>query len=226
MKTNRKAVLVFLMVMSVVLTVISASEFVTATINTAPTASGTNRYYNQMSGGNMMGNMMGGNLGSNPSSTPTPVANTAQNSILPIVGFVALIGAALAGIGGAVYYFTGRPKITSNQPTLNSTVNTPMISVETPIDSVAKTLTVEERRVVDILTAHNGQYLQKYIRSETGLSRLKIHRIVSRLAERGIVTLEQSGNTNRVILSNWLNEKPFTKIQPTGNSNREIVVSA
>ena len=87
-------------------------ESSTAISNT--TTSGTNGYYpngmtgNQWSG--MMGNMMGGNWGSS-SSTPTPVAATAQNSILPLIGFITLIGAALTGTGGAVYYFAGRPKI-------------------------------------------------------------------------------------------------------------------
>ena len=55
------------------------------------------------------------------------------------------------------------------------------MNVETPYDSVSKTLTTDERKVVDVLTSHNGQYLQKYVRAETGLSRLKIHRIVTRL---------------------------------------------
>jgi uncharacterized membrane protein len=70
--------------------------------------------------------------------------------------------------------------------------------------SVVKTLTHEERRVVEVLAAHQGKYLQKYIRSETGYSRLQTHRIVARLAGRGIVTLKKTGNTNTVSLSNWL----------------------
>jgi uncharacterized membrane protein len=49
--------------------------------------------------------------------------------------------------------------------------------------------------------------LQKYIRNESGLSRLKTHRIVARLAERGIVTLEKMGNTNQVLLADWLKNK-------------------
>jgi uncharacterized membrane protein len=71
-------------------------------------------------------------------------------------------------------------------------------------DAIVKTLTDEERKVIQVLTAHDGKYLQKYIRKEAGLSRLKTHRIVARLAERGIVTLKKSGNTNEVLLANWL----------------------
>jgi uncharacterized membrane protein len=57
-----------------------------------------------------------------------------------------------------------------------------------------------------VLAAHDGKYLQKFIVKETGLSKLKTHRIVSRLAERGIVTAVSSGNTNEVSLSPWLQQ--------------------
>ena len=59
----------------------------------------------------------------------------------------------------------------------------------------------------EVLNAHNGKYLQKYIRNETGLSRLKTHRIIARLADRGIVSLEKTGNTNQVFLANWLQQQ-------------------
>jgi len=65
-------------------------------------------------------------------------------------------------------------------------------------------LTEDGRKVVEVLKAHEGKYLQKYIRKEAGLSRLQTHRVVARLAERGIVTLEKTGNTNTVLLANWL----------------------
>ena len=79
-----------------------------------------------------------------------------------------------------------------------------------PYESVSKTLTAEERKVLDVLVTHQGRYLQKYIRKEAGLSRLKTHRIIARFAERGIVTLKQSGNTNEVVLSDWLKDsKPL-----------------
>jgi uncharacterized membrane protein len=52
-----------------------------------------------------------------------------------------------------------------------------------------------------VITAHQGRHLQKYIRKEAGLSRLKTHRIIARFAERGIVSLKKSGNTNEIFLS-------------------------
>jgi hypothetical protein len=71
-------------------------------------------------------------------------------------------------------------------------------------DAVMKTLKPDERQVLEVLKSHNGTYLQKLIKKEAGLSRLKTHRIIARLAERGIVTVRAYGNTNEVTLSNWL----------------------
>jgi uncharacterized membrane protein len=70
--------------------------------------------------------------------------------------------------------------------------------------SVLKTLKEDERKVADFLINNDGKYLQKYVRKETGLSRLKTHRVLARLAERGIVTLEKTGNTNEVRIADWL----------------------
>lgn len=227
MKNNRTTVLIVFGVLSVILATISIFAFAGTSNPASPstTASGTNGYYPNGLMGNSwsgMSGMMGGN--GNPSSTvQTPVTN--QNAVLSLIGFAALIGAALTGVGGGVY-FLKVPKIGMAEPTAISTVSSLSQEAITPYDSVSKTLTAEERTVLDILVSHDGKYLQKYIRAETGLSRLKTHRIVSRLAERGIVTLEKSGNTNEVYLSSWLNEKPFNKFSPKETIEQEIVVKA
>ena len=67
--------------------------------------------------------------------------------------------------------------------------------------SLLKTLDGDERKVVEILVAHEGKYPQKYIRTEAELSWLQTNRVVSRLADRGIVTLEKDGSLGRVVLS-------------------------
>src|SRR5262245_292402 len=71
---------------------------------------------------------------------------------------------------------------------------------------VLRTLKPEERIIVNVLDAHGGTYLQKYITRESGLSRLKTHRIVAALSERGIVTVEKRENTNQVSLVKWFHE--------------------
>ena len=71
-------------------------------------------------------------------------------------------------------------------------------------DFLMRTSKPEEKRVLEVLAAHNGSYLQKFVVKEAGLSKLKTHRIVSRLAERKVVTVERSGNTNQVSLAPWV----------------------
>ena len=71
---------------------------------------------------------------------------------------------------------------------------------------VMRTLKPDERKVVGVLKVHGGRYLQKFITQETGLSRLKTHRVVATLAERGIVQVQKRGNTNEVSLAKWFLE--------------------
>jgi len=216
MKSQKTIILTALTSVAVALAVVSIFAFAYAGTSAAvtypnATTPGTNGYYpNGMMGGQwsgMMGGMMGGNWGS---SSPAQTQVATQNTVFPLVGFAALIGAAVMGTGGAIYYFTG-PKIRITEPVSKTIVEQTPQNTVTPYASVSKTLTTEERKVLDVLISHNGKYLQKYIRAETGLSRLKTHRIVTRLAERGIVTLERSGNTNEVHLSSWLQNKPYTR---------------
>lgn len=159
---------------------------------------------------NWMGQMMGGG-GNMMGGTGGTQAQT-QTSAAPYFGvaFVVLVAVAVVGIGGLIY-FIAFPEIrvahSIPQPVLGTGVSDASeVSAAsiTPLASVVKTLTKDELKVVEVLKAHNGNYLQKYIRKDAGLSRLQTHRIVARLAERGIVTLEKTGNTNAVLLANWL----------------------
>ena len=229
MKNPRSIIVILLVIVAAALSIISVFAFAFAGANTAvtypnATASGANRYYpNGMMGGywsGMMGDMMDGKWG--PSATvQTPV--TAQNTVLPLIGLATLVGAVLTGAGGAVYYLAfPRIRIANAPPT--TIVETPQNTVA-PLVSVSKTLTAEERKVLAVLVVHDGKYLQKYIRAETGLSRLKIHRIIARLSERGIVTLEKCGNTNEVHLSSWLQNKPSSNvINDEQADNQELMV--
>jgi len=74
------------------------------------------------------------------------------------------------------------------------------------VSVVLRTLKPEERKVVGVLDVHGGSYLQKYITKEAGLSRLKTHRVVAALSERGIVLVEHRGNTNEVTLAKWFHD--------------------
>lgn len=162
---------------------------------------------NQNSQSSLIGRMLGGMGGM---MGQTGAAPTSNSSLLPYFGvlFAVLIGVVVVGIAGLAYYLL-YPQIPVGavQPPGKSNASPVTPNGMVAYESVTKTLTAEERKVIEVLNAHNGKYLQKYIRSETGLSRLKTHRIIARLAERGIVTLEKTGNTNQVFLAGWLQQK-------------------
>ena len=138
-----------------------------------------------------MGDWMSGNY---PNSDP----------FLNLYGILLIVTVivAILGIGGFAYFFIF--------PELKTTPQTPQTGVTetnqkaSPYESVLKTLNEDERKVLNVLKQHDGKYLQKYISHEARLSRLKTHRVLARFAERGIVTLKKTGNTNEVTLAEWL----------------------
>ena len=144
-----------------------------------------------------MGGMMGG---TGSVSNPYSVYFGILFVIVVIIVIVSAVG---------LVYFVMLPEIkTSNRmirhnnvQTVNETQNSEDSSA---YDSVLKTLNEDEKKVLKVLRNHDGKYLQKYIRHEAKLSRLKTHRVLARFAERGIVSLEKSGNTNEVTLAEWL----------------------
>jgi uncharacterized membrane protein len=161
-------------------------------------------WMSQMWGGSGSGyGGMGGMMG----QTPTPTPET--DALLPMFGvtFAVLIAIAIVGVVGISYYLV-YPQIRSGPDAaqLEATAANQAPAVDA-YESVAKTLTDDERKVIDSLKAHDGRYLQKYIKAETGLSRLQTHRILARLSERGIVSLEKTGNTNQVTLAGWLKQQ-------------------
>jgi uncharacterized membrane protein len=180
----------------------------------ASTAIGFAVFSSTQDSNNWMSQMWGGSSWSGMSGMMGQAGTTqaAANPMLPYFGvlFAVLVSVTVIGIIGVTYYLVfpqirmgAMPNMQNAvmiQPATNGTTTT-------PYESVAKTLTEQERKIITVLNAHEGKYLQKYIRNETGLSRLQTHRIIARLADRGIVSLEKTGNTNQVYLSSWLQQK-------------------
>ncbi len=154
-------------------------------------------------------NWMGGQMGGMMGQTTTIATSTAT------AGYFWTLTAALAAwviisLAGFVYYLAYPQINPSTAKTANlahQQVNSAPNGTVSAYESIEKTLTEDERKVINTLNLHQGKYLQKYITKETGSSKLKTHRIVTRLAERDIVTLEKTGNTNTVCLADWLKKK-------------------
>ncbi len=158
----------------------------------------------QMWSGQASTNGLGNGMGGMMNQTPAP---TTTSQMLPLFGavFAVLIVVTIVAVIGVTYYLV-YPQIRFGAPS-PAIAHAATANGSVAYESVTKTLTSDERKVIEVLKAHDGKYLQKYIKSETGLSRLQTHRIIARLSERGIVSLEKTGNTNQVSLANWLNQK-------------------
>jgi predicted transcriptional regulator len=83
---------------------------------------------------------------------------------------------------------------------------TGLIPSNTPnaIDVVMRVSKPDERAVLEVLKRSAGVCLQKDIVYQTRLSKVKTHRIIARLAERGVVLVKKSGKTNEISIPAWL----------------------
>lgn len=124
----------------------------------------------------------------------------------PYIYLLTLTFGAVA-IGGTfgLIYFLAYPEIKRAQKEVKTTAAFAESSAS--VEAVARTLKPDELKVFEILKLHGGKYLQKQIAKEVGLSRLKTHRIVARFAERGLVSVKEYGNTNEVMLAEWLQKR-------------------
>jgi uncharacterized membrane protein len=158
---------------------------------------------------NSMGDHMSGMMG----QTATSIATANETSGYFWTAF-AVISVVLAISVVCFAYYLAYPQVkigpvnnTKNQASTQTFNIMPSANGSLAYESIEKTFTADEHKVINTINLHQGKYLQKYITKETGLSKLKTHRIVARLSERGIVTLEKTGNTNMVYLADWLKKK-------------------
>jgi len=71
-------------------------------------------------------------------------------------------------------------------------------------EGVMKVLREDERKVCMAVWKGGGTALQKDVRWMTELSKVKTHRVVARLASRGVITVEKGDKGNRLSLAPWL----------------------
>ena len=74
------------------------------------------------------------------------------------------------------------------------------------VSVILKTLKPEERQVVRMLDSHGGIYMQKLITRDSGLTRLRTHRVIGVLAERGIVHVEKGEIPIKSLLQEWFHD--------------------
>jgi len=120
--------------------------------------------------------------------------------VAPLFVFVGVLGYALAF-----------PELGEGKPEIESSSVPPVKEEELALDAVLRVLNEDEREVVETLVGEGGTMLQKDIRWKTSFSRVKTHRILFRLAKRGIVSAEKHYNTNKITLADWLQKESVRK---------------
>jgi len=119
-----------------------------------------------------------------------------------LVLFVVPLVVAGAALGYALVF----PELSEEKTKPSSSVSV-VEKGEPALDAVLRVLNADERKVIETLVAEGGTMLQKEIRWKTDLSRVKTHRILFRLAKRGIVSAEKYYNTNKIELADWLRKE-------------------
>lgn len=79
------------------------------------------------------------------------------------------------------------------------------------IDLVMRVLKPDERAALEVLRNSGGVCMQKDITYKAGLSKLKTHRVVARLAERGVIQVRRVGKTNELTVPAWLKNPTSTE---------------
>jgi uncharacterized membrane protein len=102
--------------------------------------------------------------------------------------FMISMGAIGVAVGASVFYLMSR-KIEQTQTTAKQSS-----------EVLLRFLTKDEQQVVLRLVESQGKLLQSQLSRELGMSRLKVHRIMSRLSDKGVITLHEYGKTNTVAL--------------------------
>jgi len=138
----------------------------------------------------MMSNMMVGGLGMN---FFWPMVLTASTTVVIIV----------------IVYVVAFPTIRYTMPGQEEQGSIASAIVLDPMDIVMRISKPDERAVLEVLKQSGGVCLQKDIVYQTRLSKVKTHRIIARLAERGLVLVKKSGKTNEITVPAWLkNQSP------------------
>ena len=122
--------------------------------------------------------------------------------------WVSIIIVPITFIAVVLGYYVIFPEIKQKgQESLESVEKVPQIQKISSLDTVLKVVGEDERKVVEIIMNAGGTMLQKDIARTSGFSRVKTHRVLYRLAKRGIVTAERYYNTYQISLADWLRQK-------------------
>lgn len=133
---------------------------------------------------------------------------TGTNMSMPLLWPTILTISSLAILLGVAYAIAFPPIKTSEEGAPATPVVSPAVSrngeLRDPLSVLIRASKLEEGAVLQVLHDSGGVCRQKDVVFKTGLSKLKVHRIIARLADRNIIQVKRIGKTNELTLPNWL----------------------
>jgi uncharacterized membrane protein len=79
------------------------------------------------------------------------------------------------------------------------------------LEVIMRVLKPDEKAALEVVRNAGGVCMQKDITYKTGLSKLRTHRVVARLAERGVIQVRKLGKTNEITVPAWLKDSANAK---------------
>ncbi|MBI4044727.1 MAG: hypothetical protein HY392_03385 [Candidatus Diapherotrites archaeon] len=112
-------------------------------------------------------------------------------AVLPLIVSFAIV------VGAGTYYLMSS-KVESKDKSLKKNTGT-----------LLKMLNADESKVVNVLLENHGHALQAEITRLPGMSKVKSHRVVQKLIDRGVLIKEDFGKTNKIKFTPEIQEGLF-----------------
>ena len=106
--------------------------------------------------------------------------------LIPFIAFIGLL------IGTVVYYIMS-DKVVHQEQTLEKNTNI-----------ILKFLTGQERKVIETLLENDGKVQQYELSHLPNLNKVKTHRILFNLEQKGVISKERLGKINKIVLNKEL----------------------
>ncbi|MFH1591575.1 MAG: hypothetical protein ABIC95_06640 [archaeon] len=108
---------------------------------------------------------------------------TVCGCVLPVPVMMLILASLGVFVGSTIFFLMSRRHMKDNR------------TAHKAVEKALLFLAPDERQVVHVLAEEKGRMRQAAFESKTGLGRVKVHRIVKRLEEKGVINRVPEGNS-------------------------------
>ena len=139
--------------------------------------------------------------------------NGSATSLFSLIKEFAIFTAVITGLGTIISVLGGLSILRSNQERIHTHAEEEAEEKVTAVKEKVKqevssdVLLPEEKELIKVLETHEGVMTQKELVQESGMSKVRIHRVLKRLEAKKVITKYDYGMTKRIRLEKKLNEE-------------------